>query len=100
MDFQLLQMLGLNWRKFLFRGAILKLPITSGKSLIKALTKHGFIVIRQKGSHVRLEKRDLSNTTVLTVPLHKSLKKGTFKQILKDSHLKLEDLIEYLLFLN
>jgi len=33
----------------------MKLPQISGKELIKILTKFDFYVVRQKGSHVRLE---------------------------------------------
>ncbi len=33
-----------------------KLPIVSGKSLLKVLKKNGFIEIRQKGSHVLFKK--------------------------------------------
>ncbi|MHA1651034.1 MAG: type II toxin-antitoxin system HicA family toxin [Candidatus Helarchaeota archaeon] len=33
-----------------------KLPVVSGKRLIKLLIKLGYVVIRQKGSHVRLKK--------------------------------------------
>jgi len=29
-----------------------KLPILSGKQLLKLLRKNGFVVVRQKGSHV------------------------------------------------
>ena len=35
----------------------LKLPVVSGEDTIKALCKAGFRVVRQKGSHVRLEKK-------------------------------------------
>ncbi|MEM3126774.1 MAG: type II toxin-antitoxin system HicA family toxin [Candidatus Woesearchaeota archaeon] len=34
------------------------LPRISGEELIKKLRREGFIVVRQKGSHVRLEKRE------------------------------------------
>ncbi len=34
----------------------MKLPQISGKELIKILRKFGFVVTRQKGSHIRLEK--------------------------------------------
>ncbi len=34
-----------------------KLPIVSGKDIIKVLTKVGFRVDRQKGSHIYLNKR-------------------------------------------
>jgi predicted RNA binding protein YcfA (HicA-like mRNA interferase family) len=35
-----------------------KLPVISGKDLAKALQKAGFIILRQKGSHVSMEKRE------------------------------------------
>jgi predicted RNA binding protein YcfA (HicA-like mRNA interferase family) len=31
-----------------------KLPVVSGDKLIRALGKFGYVVVRQKGSHVRL----------------------------------------------
>jgi hypothetical protein len=33
-----------------------KLPVISGKELVNALEKAGFVVVRQKGSHVSLQK--------------------------------------------
>jgi predicted RNA binding protein YcfA (HicA-like mRNA interferase family) len=77
----------------------LKIPATSGKKLIKALTKLGFVATRQRGSHVRLENRDGGDIVKITVPLHKELRKGTLKRIIKDSNLRLEDIIRYLLII-
>ncbi|PXF57351.1 MAG: hypothetical protein C4B58_10170 [Deltaproteobacteria bacterium] len=34
-----------------------RLPVVAGKDLIKCLLSLGYSVIRQKGSHVRLEKK-------------------------------------------
>ncbi|MFZ1077852.1 MAG: type II toxin-antitoxin system HicA family toxin [Nitrosotalea sp.] len=68
-----------------------KLPITSGKDVIKALSKAGFRVIRQKGSHVRLEKVHADKIIKLTVPLHKELKKGTLSRIIDDAGMSVED---------
>jgi predicted RNA binding protein YcfA (HicA-like mRNA interferase family) len=34
----------------------LKLPVISGKEAIRALEKAGFIIVRQRGSHVRIKK--------------------------------------------
>jgi predicted RNA binding protein YcfA (HicA-like mRNA interferase family) len=70
----------------------MKLPQISGIELIKKLKKFGFVIIRQKGSHVRLEKNTATETIKLTVPNHKNLKKGTLNQILKICGLKLEDI--------
>jgi len=77
----------------------LKIPATSGKKLIKALNKLGFVATRQRGSHVRLENRDGGDIVKITVPLHKELRRGTLKRIIKDSNLRLEDIIRYLLII-
>ena len=37
-----------------------RLPDVSGAELVKALQKAGFVVLRQKGSHVSLEKTDVA----------------------------------------
>lgn len=66
-----------------------KLPVLSGKTLIAALKKDGFEVVRQKGSHVSLRKE--AKRTV--VPLHDELAQGTLLGILKQCDLSKEDLI-------
>jgi predicted RNA binding protein YcfA (HicA-like mRNA interferase family) len=69
----------------------MKLPILSGLEAIKRLKKAGFIAIRQKGSHVRLEKYNGEKTIKLTVPMHDELKKGTLNRIIKDAGLTSEE---------
>tara|TARA_Y100000310_G_scaffold337552_1_gene424889 strand:- start:227 stop:445 length:219 start_codon:yes stop_codon:yes gene_type:complete len=69
----------------------MKLPQISGIELIKKLRKFGFVVIRQKGSHIRLEKNTKEKTIKITVPNHKLLKKGTLHNILKASELNEEE---------
>lgn len=69
----------------------MKLPRISGKELIKILCKNSFVVVRQKGSHIRLEKNTPEGTIKITVPVHSELKKGTLHQIIKVSGLKEED---------
>jgi len=71
---------------------VTKLPVLSGKGLINALKKIGFQVVRQKGSHVSLQKGD--HKTV--IPLHQELAKGTLLGILKQCGLSKEDLVELL----
>lgn len=58
----------------------MKIPIISGYEAIKKLRKVGFLVVRRKGSHVRLEKRAEDKIIKLTVPFHKTLKKGTLTE--------------------
>jgi len=67
------------------------LPVVSGREAIKALCRAGFRVVRQRGSHVRLEKRTEAKVIKLTVPLHKTLKKGTLRRIIKDAGLTVQE---------
>jgi predicted RNA binding protein YcfA (HicA-like mRNA interferase family) len=57
--------------------------------MIKALEKLGYIVIRIKGSHVRLKH---PTKATVTVPLHKELGIGLTLKILKDAELSQEEL--------
>ncbi len=72
----------------------MKLPQISGRELIKKLAKFGFVVVRQKGSHIRLEKNTQEKIIKITVPNHNLLKKGTLNQIIKSADLTPEELFE------
>ncbi len=74
----------------------MKLPPISGRGLIKILNKVDFVVIRQKGSHVRLEKITLEEVIKITVPMHNQLKRGTLNQIIKDCKISEEDFLKYI----
>lgn len=65
-----------------------RLPVLSGRELIKLLGKEGFVVVRQKGSHVSLQKGEFRTV----VPLHDELAKGTLLGILKQCGMTREDL--------
>jgi predicted RNA binding protein YcfA (HicA-like mRNA interferase family) len=69
-----------------------KLPVLSGKDMIRAVEKDGFLIVRQKGSHVSLQK-GIHKTVV---PIHDELAKGTLLGILKQCGLTKEDLIDLL----
>ncbi|QLC50061.1 type II toxin-antitoxin system HicA family toxin [Methanolobus zinderi] len=69
-----------------------ELPVTSGQKAIKSLTKLGFVVVRQKGSHVFLQR----GQDTVTVPLHNPLKKGTLSSILKQANVSLDDFLHNL----
>ena len=59
-----------------------RLPVVSGKQLIKILTKIGYSVVRQRGSHVRLVKPTPMGNHKITIPLHNEIAKGTLNDIL------------------
>ncbi|MGH2861912.1 MAG: type II toxin-antitoxin system HicA family toxin [Solirubrobacteraceae bacterium] len=67
-----------------------RLPVVSGQQLIAALEKLGWVVVRQRGSHVRLKHQERS--TSLVVPLHRELKRGTLAGILRDAGIEREEL--------
>ena len=73
-----------------------KLPVLSGKELIKALSKIGFVHVRTKGSHAILNKQTEKGRITIPVPLHKELAKGTLKSIMKQAELSLGDLLKLL----
>ncbi len=72
------------------------LPVVSGRQLIRILKRLGFVVLRQKGSHVALERRDGSDCWRTVVPLHRELRTGTLSDILEQSGLTADDLRDLL----
>jgi len=73
-----------------------KLPVISGKELIRALKKAGFVEVRHRGSHVSLQKITAEKNFKTVVPLHKELAKGTLLDILQQAGLSKDELIEFL----
>ena len=62
-----------------------KLATLSAKKLIIFLQEQGFIIDRQKGSHIVLTRVSTFSKQVLTVPNHKELDIGTTKAIYNQS---------------
>ena len=73
-----------------------RLPVISGKELITALKKAGFVEVRQRGSHISLQKVTSEITYKTVVPLHRELAKGTIIDILHQTGLSRDDLLELL----
>lgn len=77
-----------------------KLPQVSGRNVVKLLEGLGYVMVRQRGSHVRLRKAMKTGTRNITVPLHKTIAKGTLNDILSKvslwNDIPKEDLIEKL----
>ena len=71
----------------------MKLPLVSGREVVKALSRIGFYVVRQRGSHIRLYH---PNREGVTVPNHKEIDRGTLLGILVDAGISVEDLLELL----
>jgi predicted RNA binding protein YcfA (HicA-like mRNA interferase family) len=56
----------------------------SAQDLIKILSKYGYQVTRQKGSHIRLIRLSDKGEHAVTVPNHDPLKIGTLSAIIND----------------
>ena len=65
-----------------------KLRVLSGKDVSKILSKHGFKKVRQKGSHIFMQKREGNTTITVPVPAHNELKLGTLNGIIRQSGLQ------------
>lgn len=73
-----------------------KVPSLSYQKIINALQRNNWIVVRQKGSHIRLEKKLSDETLKITVPAHKPVKRTTLAKILKQARIDLDYFLDLL----
>lgn len=64
-----------------------KLRVLSGKEICKILEDNGFIEVRQKGSHIVMQKEIEDSTLTAIVPNHSPVKVGTLMSIIRQSQL-------------
>jgi len=69
----------------------MKLPRLSGSKVVKLLSKQGFEIIRQKGSHIFLRHSD---GRITVVPNHKEIDKGTLREIIRQAGLTRDEFLE------
>ena len=71
-----------------------KPPLISGRDLVRAFTKLGYLKVSQKGSHIKM--RNDATGSVAIIPDHKELDRWTLKSILRDAEISEETLKHYL----
>lgn len=71
-----------------------KLPVISGAECVKALEQIGFVVDRQRGSHIILVRED--PITTVSVPNHKELDRGTLRAIIRQVGLSVDEFVALL----
>ncbi len=54
----------------------------SGKDVEKRLTRLGFTIVSQKGSHLKMRRSVSRKTLTVIIPMHKQIAMGTLKSIL------------------
>ena len=72
-----------------------KLPIISGIEIVKALSKLGYEIDHQTGSHMIL-RQNKEPYRRLTVPNHHEIAKGTLRAIIRQAGLIPEEFIKLL----
>lgn len=65
-----------------------KLKTLSGKEVCKILSANGFNLIRQKGSHIIMQKKFENTTITVPVPNHSEIKIGTLLSIIRQSKIE------------
>jgi len=73
-----------------------KVPNLPYTQIIAALKRDGWVVVRQRGSHIRLHKQILDGVLKLTVPAHRSVKRSTLAIILKQAKIDIEKFLDLL----
>ena len=66
-----------------------KLPRVSGAEIVRALERLGFVVLRQRGSHIILRR----DPTGCVVPNHREIKIGTLIGVLKQAGISAEEFL-------
>jgi predicted RNA binding protein YcfA (HicA-like mRNA interferase family) len=75
---------------------VTKVPNLGYERVIAVLRRDGWVVVRQKGSHIRLQKHTPDETLKLTVPAHRPIKRSTLAHILKQARLDIDAFLDLL----
>ena len=62
-----------------------KVPSLNYDKVIRALRRDGWVIVRQRGSHIRLQKNVDADTLKIIVPAHRPIKRSTLSHILKQA---------------
>ena len=68
----------------------MKLPVLSGRQVLAALARLGFVEVHRKGSHVKMKHSD---GRVIVFPLHDEVDRYTLKGALRDADVAAEDFL-------
>lgn len=71
-----------------------RLPVISGKGVVRAFERAGWKISRREGSHIILTKAGTPVT--LSVPDHREVKRGTLKSLIRKAGLSVEEFVRLL----
>jgi len=75
---------------------VTKVPSLSYVEIVRALQRDGWTVVRQRGSHIRLQKRSGGELLKITVPAHRPVKRSTLAHLLKQARLDVDRFLQLL----
>lgn len=64
-----------------------KLRVLSGREVCEIMAENGYRHLRQRGSHIIMQKREGTTTITVPVPDHAELRIGTLSGIIRQSGL-------------
>jgi predicted RNA binding protein YcfA (HicA-like mRNA interferase family) len=64
-----------------------KLRVLSAKEVCQILEQHDFVRVRQRGSHLIMQKRTDETTITVPVPNYMEIRIGTLQSIIRQSQL-------------
>lgn len=64
-----------------------KLRVLSAREVCQILARHGFIEVRQRGSHIIMQQQTDKTTITVVVPNHAELRIGTLQSVIRQSGL-------------
>ena len=70
----------------------MKLPLLSGRQVLAALQRMGFVEIHRKGSHVKMEHPDGRR---IVFPFHNEVDRFTLKGALRDADVVVEEFLKH-----
>ena len=69
----------------------MKLPVMSGIDVVKTFSKAGWIVVRERGSHIIMEKEGVD--MLLTIPRKNEVKRGTLRSLIADAGMTVDEFV-------
>lgn len=70
-----------------------KLNIISGRELVRFFEQFGWIVVRQRGSHIIMIKP--GEVITLSIPDHKEVARGTLRSLLRSANISIDEYNTY-----
>lgn len=71
-----------------------RLPVVSGRQVVRAFERAGWKVSRREGSHIILTKAGM--TVTLSIPDHREIRRGTLRSLIRNAGLTVEEFVSLL----